>query len=272
MPSFLTKTFNSFRTLKLLDGAVMFAVFAAVISVGIFFPRMWLLYIGASLLAVLYSQLFGRGQKKTGYILIVAGLAMLLALPANWAYWVKWDQRNLPAAFEQESAAALVLNQSVLADLQGAAEKEKLRAMATAFKAGLVNGQTIARIEIPRIGMTGIIVEGTDDNSLSKGIGHLEETPLPGMQGNFSIAGDRVLYGAPFLKLNELEAGDEIIVQTTYGLFTYSVYDKKIVTPEDVSVVRSTGEEIITLITCDPPWSTSRRLIVHGAVTSASLL
>jgi sortase A len=107
---------------------------------------------------------------------------------------------------------------------------------------------------------------------LLKGPGHLEETMMPGMPGNFAVAGDRVLYGAPFLKLNDLETGDEMQVTTTYGGFTYRVTDKHITVPEDLSVLDSNGREVITLITCDPPWDTSQRIIIRADCVSASLL
>ncbi|MHB1413423.1 MAG: sortase, partial [Thermoleophilia bacterium] len=94
---------------------------------------------------------------------------------------------------------------------------------------------------------------------------------LPGMNGNFAVAGDRVLYGGPFLRLNDLAKGDEIIVHTPYGNFNYSVTDQHITQPEDTSVLNSDGQDEITLITCDPIWDTTHRLIIHGKLTSSSL-
>ena len=78
----------------------------------------------------------------------------------------------------------------------------------------LQSEQTIARIEIPSIGVNDIVVEGTHEGALVKRPGHLEETPLLGMRGNFAIAGDRVLYGGPFLNLDEVKNNDEIMLQT----------------------------------------------------------
>ncbi len=209
--------------------------------------------------------------KIFGILLIVAGLAVLLYIPATWVlgYFV---QRGLPAEFDQESASALSLNQSVMDKMQGAAEAEKIRELAKAFQKQMHSEQTIARLEIPRIGVNAIVVEGTTDGALRKGVGHLEDTPLPGMGENFSLAGDRVLYGAPFLNLDDLQEGDEIRVKTTYAQFAYTVVGQKITTPEDTEILKSPGFEAVTLITCDPPWDTSRRLVVQGKMTSASLL
>lgn len=209
--------------------------------------------------------------KTIGILLIIGGLGVILYVPGTWAFGY-FVQRGLPGEFDQESAAALALNQSVLDKMQGAAEIEKLRELAKTFQKQLRSEQTIALLEIPRIGINAVIVEGTGDGSLRKGLGHLEETPLPGMGENFSAAGDRVLYGAPLLNLDELSEGDEIRLKTTYGQFVYNVASSKITDPEDLDILKYPGFEAITLITCDPVWDTSHRLIVQGKLVSAKLL
>lgn len=213
----------------------------------------------------------GKPLKIFGILLILAGVAVLLYIPATWVMGY-FAQRGLPAEFDQESASALTLNQSVLDKMQGAAETDKIRELAITFQKQLHSEQTIARLEIPKIGINAIVVEGTTDSSLRKGVGHMEDTPLPGMGENFSLAGDRVLYGAPFLNIDDLSEGDEIRVKTTYAQFTYEVVSKRITTPDDTEILKSPGFEAVTLITCDPPWDTSHRLIVQGKMTSASLL
>lgn len=210
-------------------------------------------------------------KKIIGITLIIAGLVVLLYVPATWV-WSYFIQRGLPAEFDRQTAAAVSMNQDVLEGLQGAADSEKLMQLALAFRAGLQSEQTIARIEIPRIGVNDIVVEGTHEGALLKGPGHLEETPLPGMRGNFAVAGDRVLYGGPFLNLDDVENNDEIILQTPYGSFRYTVVNKEITVPEDVSILQPVeGQELITLITCDPPWDTSHRLIIQGRLVEATV-
>ncbi|MHB1412327.1 MAG: sortase [Thermoleophilia bacterium] len=209
-------------------------------------------------------------RRIIGLTLVLAGVAVLLYIPVTWVvgYFV---QRDLRGQYDQESAASLALDHSVLDKLQGAADRDKLRQLAIAFKSRLSEKQTIAKLEIPKIGLNVIVVEGSSDSALHKGPGHLESTPLPGMNGNFAVAGDRVLYGGPFLRLNDLAKGDEIIVHTPYGNFNYSVTDQHITQPEDTSVLNSDGQDEITLITCDPIWDTTHRLIIHGKLTSSSL-
>ncbi|MFA5800890.1 MAG: class E sortase [Thermoleophilia bacterium] len=207
----------------------------------------------------------------TGIILMVVGVGILLYVPATWV-WGWYDQRGLSSSFEQESAAALTLNKDVMDRLKGQADTEKLRQLAILTKSRLTSEQTIARIEIPKIGVNAIVVEGTTEGSLRKGPGHLEETPLPGMGGNFGVAGDRVLYGGPFLNLDEVGEGDEVTLQTSYGVFKYVIVGTRLTVPEDVSDLQPQGYDSITLITCDPPWDTSHRLIVKGRLTSGTLL
>jgi sortase A len=209
--------------------------------------------------------------KIFGIFLIIAGVGVLMIIPGSWLLGY-YAQRGLDSEFDQESASAMALNQSVIDKMQGAAEVEKIRELARAFQRQLRSEQTIARLEIPRIGVNAVVVEGTADASLRKGVGHMEGSPLPGMADNFSVAGDRVLYGAPFLNLDDLSEGDEIRVKTTYGNFTYSVVSTRITDPEDTEILKYPGFEGITMITCDPPWDTSHRLIVLGKLTSAEVI
>jgi sortase A len=201
--------------------------------------------------------------KKLSVILIILGVCVIMYVPSTWLLgW--WERRGLASDFDMLSVPTLTSSFEN--------DAERLKQLAIEFKKGLRPEQPIAQLEIPRIGINAIVVEGTEEGSLRKGPGHLEEGPLPGMKGNFSLAGDRVLYGGPFLNLDELEVGDEIIVKMPYGLFKYAVANKFITDPEDVTIVEAGNQEVITLITCDPPWDTSHRLVIKGTVTSAELL
>jgi sortase A len=210
--------------------------------------------------------------KILGIALILVGLAVLLYVPSTW-FWSYMVQRNLPEDFERETAAASSMNQEVLDKLHNVDEVEQLMQLAEAYKSRLTSEQTVAQLEIPSIGLNDIVVEGSDDAAFRKGPGHLEETPLPGMKGNFAIAGDRVLYGGPFLNLDDVNINDDVFVRTPYGNFSYTVVSKVITTPDDVSVLKPVPDsETVTLITCDPPWDTSHRLVVQGKLVEASLL
>lgn len=151
------------------------------------------------------------------------------------------------------------------ARLYGSALSARLiSSQAAGFRRQLQDMQRLGRIEIPRIGVREWIVQGTSDEALRLGAGHLEETAVPGMGGNFTLSGDRVLYTSPFLRLDGLQVGDTIGVQMPYGDFQYVIESITVNSPTDVHVILPKGYETITLSTCDPPWGLSSRLTVSA--------
>jgi sortase A len=132
------------------------------------------------------------------------------------------------------------------------------------YQSSLQEKQRIGSIEIPRIGIREWVIQGSSTESLKLGAGHIEGTSIPGLGGNFAIAGDRVLYSAPFLRMEQLEPGDELLVHMPYGDFTYQVEIKTSVDPTEVSVLRPRGYDSVTLSTCDPPWGLSTRIIIFA--------
>ena len=94
-------------------------------------------------------------------------------------------------------------------------------------------GDVIARLEIPSIGVDRYVVAGVDKSDLKKGPGHYPETPLPGQLGNSAIAGHRTTYGQPFYDIDQVTPGDEIIVTTPAGRFVYIATGQQIVGPND---------------------------------------
>jgi sortase A len=126
------------------------------------------------------------------------------------------------------------------------------------------DGQPVGILQIPKIGVDKVVVEGTDDNDLRAGPGHYSGTPLPGQPGNSGIAGHRTTYGAPFYDLNELTPGDPITVTTIQGKFLYKVTQSLVVDPSDTSVVADSTFPELTLTTCNPRFSATQRLVVHA--------
>ena len=126
---------------------------------------------------------------------------------------------------------------------------------------------TLGIINIPKIDLKAPIAEGADLDTLRFAIGHMENTAALGEIGNSVVAGHRShSFGVYFNRLDEMEIGDEIIVDTISGKsITYVVYETKIVEPDDVSVLKSSSKfRVLTLITCDPVYNPTHRLIVHA--------
>jgi sortase A len=110
-------------------------------------------------------------------------------------------------------------------------------------------GTVIGRFEIPALQVSTPVLEGTDDQTLSRGSGHIEDTPFPGEPGNVGIAGHR---DTVFRPLKRIKTGDEMVVTTADRVYRYRVTRTLIVDPEDVYVLDPTKEPTLTLVTCYP--------------------
>jgi sortase A len=111
-------------------------------------------------------------------------------------------------------------------------------------------GDVLGRMDIPRLGMSIAVLQGTSSRNLRLGAGHIEGTPLPGELGNSALAGHRDSF---FRGLKDVRTNDEIQFQTSTGLFRYEVDWVKIVEPDDMTVLQpSTTESALTLVTCYP--------------------
>jgi LPXTG-site transpeptidase (sortase) family protein len=110
-------------------------------------------------------------------------------------------------------------------------------------------------------------------NSLEDGIIHYPTTTLPGQGGNAAFFGhssnnifNKGKYKFAFVLLHELEPGDVFYVTHEGKAYTYKVFQKKIVEPTDIGVLNPVPDKpaTVTLITCDPPGTSLRRLVVWG--------
>ena len=107
----------------------------------------------------------------------------------------------------------------------------------------------IGRMEIPRLGVSVVLAEGTDEGTLRRAVGHIEGTPLPGQPGNVGIAGHRDTFFRP---LRNIRRNDIVVLDTLHGQYRYRVVSTRIVTPDAVGVLAPTAEETLTLVTCYP--------------------
>jgi sortase A len=137
---------------------------------------------------------------------------------------------------------------------------------AAAALPAVAEGDPIARIEMPRIGVDKIVVAGVDKDDLKKGPGHYPETPLPGQLGNSAIAGHRTTFGQPFFDVDKLDSGDEIILTTLSGRYVYRVTGQQIVSPSDYQVIATTDptRATLTLTSCHPKYTARERIIISA--------
>jgi sortase A len=110
-------------------------------------------------------------------------------------------------------------------------------------------GTLLGRLEAPTVKMSINVLEGSDDGTLRRGAGHIEDTPLPGQPGNIGIAGHR---DTVFRPLRDINVGDPLALTTADRTYRYRISQTLIVGPDDVYVLDPTGRPTLTLVTCYP--------------------
>jgi sortase A len=134
-----------------------------------------------------------------------------------------------------------------------------------------IPGGAIARLYIPRLDKRWVVVEGVRPRDIRYAPGHYPKTAMPGEAGNFSVAGHR--NRATFWRLDELDPGDTIVVETRTAWYIYQVSRTRIVLPSQVEVIRPVppgavrGDHMLTLTTCNPKFDNYQRLIVHAKLS-----
>ena len=122
----------------------------------------------------------------------------------------------------------------------------------------------IGRIDIPRLGVSVIVIEGVGGRTLRRAVGHIPGTALPGQAGNVGISGHRDTFFRP---LRNIRRNDIITLTTLVSEYRYRVISTKIVSPNDVTVLDQNENEILTLVTCYPFYfvgSAPNRFIVRA--------
>ncbi|MDQ1289824.1 MAG: sortase [Actinomycetota bacterium] len=228
-----------------------------------------------------------RASGVVGWALIATGaltaaLAIVVVRSGDSSF--EQGQEQAAIAWEDESwDAPLVASGAVGAGQGDGAESFSLgeppRVAGTGSSAAATVAPPLATLAFRRPGSdtplvtSGVLYVGGDvsEQTLSRGPGHYPDTSAPGRAGNFAVAGHRTGWGSPFLELDSLEPGDEVVVTDRAGReHPYVVDDRRLVAPEDDWVLGrdplGTGLPTLTLTTCDPPGVNDRRLIVFATL------
>ena len=219
-----------------------------------------------------------------GELLITAGVFVLLFL--GWQLW--WN--SIVLTNEQASDATSLADDWKLPVVTGTTPTPT--PTSTGAAAAPVNygepavmgapsaGSDFAILYVPRFGadFKRTIAEGVDPHTvLNKGgAGHYDDTQMPGEVGNFAVAAHRDGWGSAFIKINELQIGDPIYVETQDGWYTYRYRDTEYVTPYGIGVIdpvpqvegATPVDRLITLTSCNPLYIASERIIAYGAFES----
>ncbi len=168
-----------------------------------------------------------RVLRAAFYVFLVAGI-MALGYAGYAVMDRYWFQGVETAKFETVSAPA------------------ELRAVEAA---PITEGGVIGEIEVPRLGLKAIVVQGDSEKLLRRAVGHLPETALPGEAGNVALAGHR---DGLFRPLRNVRPGDTITLRTPDREFQYQVEWTAVVPPTAVQLIQPTTEPVLTLVTCFP--------------------
>jgi sortase A len=110
-------------------------------------------------------------------------------------------------------------------------------------------GGVLGEMEVPRLGLKIVVVQGDSNRILRRAVGHIPETALPGQSGNVALAGHRDSFFRP---LRNIQSGDAITFKTRNAEFQYQVESTAVVPPSDISVLQASSGRTLTLITCFP--------------------
>lgn len=181
-------------------------------------------------------------MKWISRILIVAGLIMI----GVFGYSL-YDQSARHSVTLEQAQKALEENRATINEVQAAGNDEDEKEQPIVFDANY--GEILGVLTIPKLDRSIGIMEGSDDDAMRNGVGHVESTAFPGQQEQIVFSGHRETV---FRDFGELELGDRFIVEMTYGTFEYEIKEFKIVDSDDTGVIKKMGKEALVVSTCYP--------------------
>jgi sortase A len=201
-------------------------------------------------------------------LLLLIGLVCLGAVA--YAYFdarltEREEGRRLDTAIREHREAAAMSPEKPAAETDSFVTFSAPGATAAPAPPKLGEGTLVGRLEIPRLGLSAIVLEGIEARTLRHGAGHIPGTALPVQNGNVGIAGHRDSF---FRALKDIGNNDIITMTTPEGTYRYEVEWTRIVTPDDTEVLDDPGKPALTLVTCYPFYyvgSAPKRFIVRAA-------
>ena len=210
-----------------------------------------------------------RAARIVGTLLVVAGVGVLAWTITVWrwqdpftALYTHYEQHRLAASLDKEFKAYAA--QQTRGRDAIVAEQRRLTHDAGRLRRLAHEGQAIGRIIVPRMGLNMVLVNGTDHGTLEKGPGRDLRTYMPGQGQLVYVAGHRTTYLAPFSHIDQLRKGDRITLEMPYATFVYRVTGHRIVTADDLAVLRSKGHEELELQACHPRFFATHRYIAFA--------
>jgi sortase A len=208
----------------------------------------------------------------TGAVLVGAGVVGLAWVLLVWqwqdpitALYTTYQQHLLAASYNQTFDAYHAAEVPIVRDVVDVRAEQRLLAReARQYRRTLKTGAPVGRLKVPRLGLSIIVVTGTDEGSLEKGPGWYTGTKLPGEGQLIYIAGHRTTYLAPFANIDSLRRGDAVKLQLPYATFLYRITGHVVVPSDDLARLRSRGFEVVALQACHPRFFATHRYIVDA--------
>ena len=219
-----------------------------------------------------------RLLRWSGTTLIVLGLLVGLWAFVVWQWqdpftslYTRWQQHKLKGTYAEVVRTYHPLPVAHAKSVSVAAERRILVTEATRYRRIAKVGAPIGHIDVPRLGLHMLVVNGTNHDSLVKGPGRDERTYMPGQGQLIYIAGHRTTYLAPFAHIDSMKVGDLVKLKLPYATIVYSVTGHVIVDAHDLSVLRSHNRELLALQACHPRFFSTQRYIVWAKPISVTL-
>lgn len=216
-----------------------------------------------------------RLARIAGTLMIVGGIGAFAWALTVWqwqdplTYAVnRLEQRKLDAALERRIAKGgpvlAAAKSGGSSESSGSIGSSDVARSAAAWRKSSKEGDAIARIRVPAIGLDAVLVNGTAKETLKRGPGRYLGTAMPGEGELVYIAGHRTTYGAPFSRIDRLRKGDRVTLELPYATFDYAVTGTRIVAATELSVLKSKGFEQVALQACEPRFFATQRIIVYA--------
>jgi sortase A len=215
-----------------------------------------------------------------GTLMIAVGFALLAWAVTVWQWQDPFtailhsrDQQALTRTFDRELQRhpAVQIATAAPAGPSAADVRREVARNARRWRLSAKPGDAIARLRIPRLHLTEIVVNGTDAGSLKRGPGRYLGTAMPGEGQLVYIAGHRTTYGAPFAHITDLHRGDRVFLELPYGTIEYAITGHRIVENDELSVLKSKGVEQLALQACHPRFFASHRYIAYAKPVGVTL-
>ena len=197
---------------------------------------------------------------------MVVGAVGLLGYPTYTDIRASREQKMLSKQFVTDAK----VKQAYQAAVQPAAAGQT--------KVTLAEGSPVTRIQIPKLHVDTVVVQGTSNQALAAGAGHYPQTPLPcASTGNVGIAGHRTMNGHPFQNIDQLSPGDKVTLITPFQSCTYQIVasvdghaNPYVTDPNDWTVIAQTAQPMLTMSTCTPEGTARQRLVARAMLVSTS--